>query len=162
MNLDLNTTRNHNVLNTFTLCGCLPQISVVRETTGINPVRTVASVFTSFFTETETKMLYHTITRVNVYNEVVYLCIQVILKLVLPIIRYLSFTLPKNLSHRSTLFQWPLPRLLSRVLHPPPSGWLRSRLLQPPHDTTINTLCKWCNCCWIQIHCNAEMSPWFQ
>ena len=87
MNLDLNTTRNHNVLNTFTLCGCLPQISVVRETTGINPVRTVTSVFTSFFTETETKMLYHTITHINVYHEVVYLCIQFILKFVFPIFK---------------------------------------------------------------------------
>ncbi|XP_063879241.1 uncharacterized protein LOC135110641 isoform X2 [Scylla paramamosain] len=45
-------------------------ISVVRETSCINPVRTAVSVFTSFLTETERKDLYHTVTHIDVHNEI--------------------------------------------------------------------------------------------
>ncbi|XP_063879242.1 uncharacterized protein LOC135110642 [Scylla paramamosain] len=45
-------------------------ISLVRETSCINPVRTAVSVFTSFLTDTERKDLYHTVTHVNVHHEI--------------------------------------------------------------------------------------------
>ncbi|XP_045135695.1 uncharacterized protein LOC123518758 [Portunus trituberculatus] len=45
-------------------------ISVVRETSCINPVRTAVSVYTTFLTETERKDLYHTVTHVDVHHEI--------------------------------------------------------------------------------------------
>ncbi|XP_045134980.1 uncharacterized protein LOC123518306 [Portunus trituberculatus] len=45
-------------------------VSVVRETSWINPVRTAVSVYTTFLTETERKDLYHTVTHVDVHHEI--------------------------------------------------------------------------------------------
>ncbi|XP_045126355.1 uncharacterized protein LOC123513316 [Portunus trituberculatus] len=44
-------------------------VSVVTQTSQVNPVRTAVSVFTSFLTDTETRRLYHTITHTAYYHE---------------------------------------------------------------------------------------------
>ncbi|XP_063879240.1 uncharacterized protein LOC135110641 isoform X1 [Scylla paramamosain] len=92
-------------------------ISVVRETSCINPVRTAVSVFTSFLTETERKDLYHTVTHIDVHNEV-----RVLVSMFIT---------------RSTPWLYRPSRPSYSGLPPPPFGSPRSQSRPPPMATTI-------------------------
>ncbi|XP_050693854.1 uncharacterized protein LOC126984274 isoform X3 [Eriocheir sinensis] len=63
-----NPTRPDTVTSVITITNT--PVSIIRHTAGVNPVRSVTSIFTSFVTETERKDLFHSITHIDIHHEI--------------------------------------------------------------------------------------------